>query len=431
MAALCLSLAGASSAQTPRLSGGDFHPFDPAKAEIGRLLFYDPILSGNRNISCGTCHHHDLGTGDGLPLGVGEGGRGLGPKRNAGTGAERIRKRVPRNAPPLWNLGAREIRALFHDGRLSVADTYENGFNSPAEERLPGGLPNILAAQAVLPLVAEFEMAGHSEENEVGGARNDRVDFAWPILAKRVRTIPAYGEMFVAAFEGIDTPSEVTIVEVATVLSDFINAEWRSFDSAYDRHLAGEDSLDAAQTRGMDLFFGAAGCADCHNGALLTDHQFHALALPHFGPGRTRPFDPIVRDVGRMAETDRIEDAYRFRTPALRNVTLTAPYGHNGAYATLRGIIRHHLDPQGALAAWGPGEVTLPDAPWIEAIDFVSLQDKRERARLAAKIDITPRTLSDAQVSDLVAFLGALEGADSTQGRLGRPDAVPSGLPVD
>ncbi|MEM9268993.1 MAG: cytochrome c peroxidase [Pseudomonadota bacterium] len=428
---MCLSLGTASSAQTPALSAAEFHTFDPAKAEIGRLLFYDPILSGNRNISCGTCHHHELGTGDGLALGIGEGGEGLGPHRTAGVGDARIRKRVPRNAPPLWNLGAKEIKVLFHDGRLSVADTYENGFNTPAEERLPDGLPNILAAQAVFPMVAEFEMAGHSEENEVGGARNDRVDFAWPILAKRVRTIPAYGEMFVAAFDTVNAPEDVTIVEIATALSDFINGEWRSFDSAYDRHLVGEAALTGAQSRGMELFFGPAGCADCHNGPLLTDHQFYALALPHFGPGRTRLFDPVVRDVGRMGETDRLEDAYRFRTPALRNVTLTAPYGHNGAYRSLEGIIRHHLQPQAALAAWTPAEVILPEAPWLQAIDFVSLSDSRERARLAQKVDITPRDLTDAQISDLVAFLGALEGGESTKGRLGRPKAVPSGLPVD
>ena len=59
------------------LSAADFHPFDPQKARIGQLLFYDKILSGNRNISCGTCHHHDLGGSDGLALGIGEGGSGV------------------------------------------------------------------------------------------------------------------------------------------------------------------------------------------------------------------------------------------------------------------------------------------------------------------------------------------------------------------
>ena len=86
------------------------------------MLFYDKILSGNRNISCGTCHHHDLGGGDGLSLGIGEGGQGLGPARRAESAADRIRKRIPRNAPALWNLGAGEITTLFHDGRLELSD---------------------------------------------------------------------------------------------------------------------------------------------------------------------------------------------------------------------------------------------------------------------------------------------------------------------
>ncbi|NND18929.1 MAG: methylamine utilization protein MauG, partial [Silicimonas sp.] len=107
--ALCLAVP-AAAADLPRpLTDEDFLAFDPAQAKIGQLLFYDKILSGNRNIACGTCHHHDLAGGDGLSLGIGEGGAGLGTKRAAESDADRIRKRIPRNAPPLWNLGAREV----------------------------------------------------------------------------------------------------------------------------------------------------------------------------------------------------------------------------------------------------------------------------------------------------------------------------------
>ena len=190
--------------QSLRVSPADFHDFDLKQAELGRLLFYDPVLSGNQNIACGTCHNHELGTGDGLPLGIGEGGMGLGPKRSAGSGADRIKKRIPRNALPLWNLGAREIKVLFHDGRLSLGDDYENGFNSPAEERLPEGLSGILAAQALFPLAAQFEMAGNPKENEVAGALHDRIDYVWPILAQRVRAIAEYGELFLEAFTGLE-----------------------------------------------------------------------------------------------------------------------------------------------------------------------------------------------------------------------------------
>lgn len=408
----------------------DFHPFDPKLAEIGRLLFYDPVLSGNRNISCGTCHHHELASGDGLALGIGEGGEGLGSNRTTGRGDGLIEKRVPRNAPGLFNLGAREIRVLFHDGRLSIDDIFGNGFNSPAEEYLPKDLKGILAAQSLFPLTSETEMAGNPEENAVAGAAYDRIDHVWPLLVERVRGISEYVERFRQTDAAITGAGDLSIVHIANALGDFINSEWRSTDSAFDRYLAGDASAmtDQAQA-GMALFYGKANCSACHSGRLLSDQEFHALALPHFGPGRTRRFDPYVRDVGRMAESDRLEDAYRFRTPMLRNVALSGPWGHNGAYATLEGIVRHHLDPLPSLKAWTPEMVQLPADERLAEVDFIALQDRRERARLESRIDIEPVALEDREVDELIAFLKALTG--KTDGRLGRPRMVPSGLEID
>ena len=113
----------------------------------------------------------------------------------------------------------------------------------------------------------------------------------------------------------------------------------------------------------------------------------------------------------------------------LRNVALTGPYGHNGAYRTLEGIIRHHLAPQQAFDAWQPSGVDLPVDGRLAAIDFIAFQDRRERERLRAKVDIKPVDLRDDEVAALVAFLEALTG--SSRGVLGRPQQVPSGLPVD
>ncbi|MEM7259146.1 MAG: cytochrome c peroxidase, partial [Pseudomonadota bacterium] len=330
-----------------------FPPFDSAQAEIGRLLFYDKVLSGNRNISCGTCHHPAFGTTDALPLGVGEGGAGVGPARTTGSGKDRIERRVPRNAPALWNLGAKQITRLMHDGRISESNDYGNHFNTPAQEWLPQGLNSVLAAQALFPMTSETEMAGSNEENEVAGAANDRIDNAWPIIAKRVRTLPDYGQRFVDAFDDVTRAENVSIVHVANALAAFMATEFKSLDSPYDQWIDGDrNALNAQQQRGMSLFFGAAQCSSCHSGALFSSHQFKALALPPFGPGRTRAFDPIPRDVGRMGESDRLEDAYRFRVPMLRNVALTAPYGHNGAYDTLYKMIQHHTDPLSSRQRW-------------------------------------------------------------------------------
>ena len=104
---------------------------DPAKVELGAQLFFDKILSGNVNISCATCHHALTDTGDGLSLPVGEGGRGLGVTRDTGAGLDAVHERVPRNAPPVFNLGAREFTRLFHDGRVEPDVSQPSGFRSP------------------------------------------------------------------------------------------------------------------------------------------------------------------------------------------------------------------------------------------------------------------------------------------------------------
>ena len=213
-----------------RLSENDFRPIQENRVKLGRLLFYDNILSGNLNISCGSCHHHSLHGTDGLSLGVGEGGSGIGVKRSSGENNSRIKKRIPRNSPALFNLGAKEISLMLYDGRISFGEEYGNGFNSPAEEWLHEGVENLLAAQALLPMASEFEMAGNTGENEVAGAIYDRIDLGWPIIAKRVRVIPEYGRLFVAAFDDVTDPIQVNISHIANAISDFINFEWRSYD---------------------------------------------------------------------------------------------------------------------------------------------------------------------------------------------------------
>ncbi|MGB1147124.1 MAG: cytochrome-c peroxidase, partial [Alphaproteobacteria bacterium] len=276
------SAESAASVLPPPLTAESFHPVDPARVRIGQLLFFDPILSGNRNISCATCHNPDHGTTDGLSLGIGEGGMGVSINRTPGTGADRIKKRIPRNAPALWNLGATEIRQMFHDGRVTHSPDYDNDFATPAQEWLPEGLSGLLAVQALFPMTAQFEMAGDPAENEVAGAAYSRIDEVWPIIAKRVRVIPAYSDLFIEAYDDVDDPLDITITHLANALADFQNFEFQSYDSRFDGYLSGDlDALNDAEKDGMALFYGKAGCSGCHSGSLLTDHDFHALMLPH------------------------------------------------------------------------------------------------------------------------------------------------------
>ncbi len=111
-----------------------------AKVQLGKLLYFDKILSGNMNISCASCHHTMAWTGDGLSLPVGEGGQGLGVTRDTGPGDAAIHERVPRHAPPVFNLGAREFSRMFYDGRVEENPAAPSGFNSPAGDDLPPGL---------------------------------------------------------------------------------------------------------------------------------------------------------------------------------------------------------------------------------------------------------------------------------------------------
>lgn len=410
------------------LTTQDFRPFDEARAKIGQQLFYDKILSGNRNIACATCHHHELASGDGLSLGIGEGGHGLGPERKPGTGHLGATRRIQRNAPALFNLGAKEFTVLFHDGRLSLDENDHKGFNSPAIEFIPDGLQSLLAAQAVFPLVSEVEMAGHPDENEIAGARNRRIDYAWRIIEERIQNVSGYANEFAAAFSDIQHRTDIKIHHIANALDDFMNSEWRTPQTAFDRYLRGDKTaMNAQQLAGMQLFYGKANCFQCHSGQLQTDHKFYSLGLPQFGPGRTRQFDFKARDMGRINESDRREDAYRFRTPSLRNVSATAPYGHNGAYKDLRRMIEHHLNPLQALTNWTPEQLVLPTFSKVSAGDFLIQQDKQEWERLKRSIDIKPVTLAEQEIDALQAFLGTLTDSYSLQGRLGIPATVGSG----
>lgn len=402
-----------------------FRDRDPARVALGQLLFYDPILSGNREVSCATCHHPRLGTADALSLSLGDGAKGLGTDRVIDPD-NRPEQRLPRNAPGLWNLGASEFTVFFHDGRLEVDPTQPNGIRTPLGADMTTGFQSALSAQAMFPVLSADEMAGHYSENDVSAAVRQGLlaqeGGAWDIIAARVAAIPDYAD----AFEVIAPGEPVTFTAIANVIADFIADEWRADNSPFDRAMRGEEALPADAQAGMALFYDKAGCADCHAGWLQTDHQFHAIAIPQFGPGKSARFESHARDDGRFRVTGRSEDAFAFRTPSLRNVTLTAPYGHTGAYASLEDVVRHHLDPVGSLYAYRLDMAVLPDL--AGAVDDRILVSEADMAAIAAANDLAPQSLTDAEVQALLAFLKALE--DPAQ-RLGVPKTVPSGLPVD
>lgn len=468
------------SAETPALPEpvGDADYYDGgrpghARVELGRLLFFDKILSGNRNISCATCHHPSLGSGDGMALPLGEGPVGLGPeRRSSGYSASAVHGRVPRNSPALFNLGAAEFEVLFHDGRVEADPEgfYTGGFITPAKWKLPQGLANVLAAQAMFPVTSPAEMAGNPGENEVADAIFENnaagIGGAWQRLAERLRTIPDYVEHFRAAFPGqVADADDISFVLVANAIASFEASEFRADDSPFDALLDGDGAaLSDSAKRGVDLFYGKAGCSACHSGKFQTDHAFHAIAMPQIGPGkgdgadgsfwRATGLNMALEDYGRGRVTFRVEDRYKFRTPSLRNVALTAPYGHAGAYATLEEVVRHHLNPVASLHAY-----RVPPSELLPALDNVLeitaqgarfdqswLSDARRegfrqsdtwvqhndtlRGYIAAANELEPVVLGVAEIADLVAFLESLTDPRAAALDYLVPETVPSGLPV-
>ncbi|MEM6713056.1 MAG: cytochrome c peroxidase [Pseudomonadota bacterium] len=402
---------------------------DMARVELGWLLFYDPILSGNQQVACATCHHPRFGTSDGVSLSLGDGAIGLGPDRIADPD-NLPEQRLPRNAPALFNLGEPEFQVMFHDGRLEFDATKPNNIRTPLGDAMAEGFDSVLAAQAMFPVLSADEMAGHYSENPISQAvRLGHLSLdggAWDQIAARVDEIPEYRALFNKVL-GEDAP--ITFADIGNVIADFMVFEWTATNSPYDRYIAGEDALSIEQLRGMELFYGAAGCGACHTGRFQTDHDFHAVAMPQLGPGKTARFESHARDEGRMRVTGSPEDAFAFRTPSLRNIAHTAPYGHAGAYATLEAVVRHHLDPVGSLYAYDRSQVVLPHLDKTD--DWRILDAPAELTSIAQANDLAPVDLSDDQVADILAFLESLTDLQSLEGRLGIPQRVPSGLPVD
>ena len=351
---LAACLASLSAALPSPASDADFAAHPEAQVELGRLLFYDRVLSGDFRVSCASCHHHRQGSSNGYPVGderarepdARAAAEALADYRNLNPSAD--------HAPPLFNLGHRSVAALFHDRRVRK----ENGrIVSPLGDDLPAGVASILAAQALVPAVTTGEQIGNGHGNDLERAAASDRRAVFRELERRLADLPDYAPHFAAAY-GVG-PADIRIHHVANAIAAFVATEWRADDAPFDRHLRDGPLLGGAAREGMDLFYGSAGCATCHAGPFGSDGRVH----------------PAVRPSRRFAAV---------RTPMLRNVARTGPWGHMGRFETLFGFLAAH-------------------APRASG---------RERAAL-------------------LAFLDTLTDEASLRGRLGPPAAVPSGLVLD
>ncbi len=407
-----------------------------AKVALGQQLFFDKILSGNLNISCATCHHPFAGTGDGLSLPVGEGGRGLGVTRDTGAGNDAVHERVPRNAPALFNLGAREFTRMFHDGRVQLNPAMPSGIESPAGLDLPEGLDNPLAVQAMFPVTSGTEMAGQAGENPVAdaAAAGDLAgpNGVWAQLAERLRGIDGYVQQFSTAFDDVNSASDITFAHAANAIAAYEAANWRADKSPFDRFLRGErKAMSASAIAGMRIFFSPrkGNCGSCHSGPFQTDHSFRAIAVPQVGPGKGDGAYGY-EDFGRERVSGDVSDRYRFRVPSLRNVAQTAPYGHSGAFDTLEAVVRHHLDTVASFQSYDVSQFVVPSRPDLDARDYQALNDATVRASIASANELAPVDLSDREVGQLIDFLHALTDPSMIDMRSDVPKSLPSGMPL-
>jgi len=393
---------------------------------LGQALFFDRILSGNKDIACATCHHPLLATGDALALSVGTGATPLGAVgsfREMGAG----REFVPRNAPEIFNRGSMHWRSQFWDSRIEKTT---RKFDTPAGAILPRGFRNVLEAQAMFPVTSRDEMRGSLEDaldsrNELAALGNTPDDFPaiWDALMARLEEIQGYRIMFEAAFK--KPIGQLGFQHAARAIAAFEAEAFGYDDSPFDNYLRGDNSaLRPKEKRGAILFFGKANCAECHTGTLLTDQEHYNIGVPQLGPGKA-PFPGL--DVGRFTETLDPQDRYRFRTPPLRNVTETGPWMHNGAFNSLEDAVRHHLNPVRSLLHYAPD--TQLDQ--VELRDTV-ITDRKVLRELVQGLDIDRVVLTNREFQDLMAFLESLT-VPNLESRLLQtiPDSVPSGLLED
>ena len=276
------------------------NPSSPEKLSLGKLLFYDPILSGEKDVACATCHHPRHAFADDRELSLGVGGRGLGPTRQDQSGGS-----IPpakRNSPSLINVA---YNGLVQGGFLDQAE-------SPMfwDHRAMS-----LETQAIGPLLSFEEMRGNAY------AEADALDS----IVARLQNNPEYVALFQKAFPGESSLEATQIAQALAVYQRSLVAP----NSRFDRYLRGETSaLTPDEITGLDQFI-ARGCAECHSGPMLSDYELHRLG---------------VADHPGLRDSDRGNGQDQFKTPTLRNVTRTAPYMHNGTQATLEDVIQFYND---------------------------------------------------------------------------------------
>lgn len=276
----------------------------PERVELGRWLFFDPILSATREVACASCHHPRFGWADARPTPLGVHASGIGPERKLLPGAEFMP--IRRNTPTILN-------AAFNG--LEVAKKHDPA-QAPMfwDNRVFG-----LEKQVLAPIRAREEMRGDACTEAEAAAG----------MIARLKAIPEYQRLF---------EQDISVEKVTQAIAAY-ERTLITPDTPFDRFMRGDaQAMTAAQRHGMEVFQ-RAGCALCHNGPMLSDFKLHAIGL-----------------------SDASTQQQMFRTPTLRNLRYTAPYMHHGGNVTQEEVLFFYdrLMDQVAETLDGGDQATLP-----------------------------------------------------------------------
>lgn len=314
----------------------------PDVVALGQMLFFDAHLSRKGQVSCASCHQPQRAFTDGRPLAVGE---------------DRLMGR--RRSTPLF--AAPFAPRLFWDGRAESLKAQVLGPVQDSREMNHDLTDAIARLRNLPPYPAQFLKAFGPGEFGPGDVRKDQAVDGVAVDGVAVDTA------------AVDTD------RLARALAAFV-ATIRPQATRFDAFLNGHHNvLNDRELLGLHLFRTQARCMNCHNGPLLTDHQFHNIGLSFYGRRN--------QDLGRFEVTRDLADLGTFRTPSLRNVSQAGPWMHNGLFTDLKGLLRMYNAGMGR----DPAQAAPPD---------VYAPRKSEHIR--------PLALSADDIDALLAFLNVL-----------------------
>ncbi len=366
---------------------------DQRLARLGKVLWFDELTSVNDDNTCGGCHAPPANMGDTQSIAIGiENNRLVGP--------DRIGPRNQRRAPTVVN-AAFYPNLMWNSRFASLSrDPFDNGagFSFPAPEgtRLSYE-PQLLIAQAFIPPTERVEAAGFAFPGDNDDIRAE--------VIRRLNDTAAYRDLFGRVFAEVRRGDPITYEHFSRAIAEF-EFTLVFADAPLDRFARGRThAMTADQKSGALLFFGKAGCVQCHavsgqSNEMFSDFSQHVVGVPQVtpstgnvtfdGPGGNEDFglEQITGDPG---------DRYKFRTSPIRNAAVQPAFFHNGAFVTLEAAIRHHLNVYESARTYSTAQLDVdlrgpvgPIEPVLERLDPLLR---------------TPIELTDAEFGQLYAFV--------------------------